>query len=424
LRLKDQGPISSLADFKSTLSTEIARLLGVGSEAARYTSPVGIPEDHIYPTMPAKDPVAYLKRLFTSCLEQGIRYTFIISSDRKWYGNIKRAADTTGMHTTISMRKGNGSVKASLGEITNLLLKFNLKLGGVNWSLNLTDFKLLHGKTSMFVGADVIHPPPGAMAGAPNVAAVVASTSPNPGQFPGVLALQHHPEREKGLEIISTLNTMMLSRLELWAKRNKGGLPDQIFYYRDGVSYSQLQTVRTEETDLIKRALKEMYGKFNKPMAKLYVQVTQKGHLSRFYGLEGNRDGPCDAARNPLPGLIVDRFIARPDLDNWFSVSHKCIQGTSRPAHHIRIYDEIGDGENPDDIQQITHALSYLFGRSVTSISVPAPARLADRLCERAKHYLHEVYFPQVPGQVYQFENHFRGQQWIHPDLRDTTNYI
>jgi eukaryotic translation initiation factor 2C len=417
----NQCAISNLAEFQSNLGAEIARLLGANPGVARYTSPEGVPEEIVYPM---QDPVGYLRRLFTECLRQGIRYCFILPSNRKWYGDIKRTADTTGLHTTISMRKKDDSVKASVGEITNLLLEFNLKLGGMNWTLHMADFKFLQGKTAMFVGADVIHPPPGAMDGAPSVAAVVASINPTPGQFPGIIALQHHPEGKRGLEMIPTLNMMIVSRLELWAKYNKNTLPEQILYYRDGVSDSQLQAVLDEELSLIKHACKEVYGKVNKQMPLIYVHVTQKRHLVRFYGVEGDKSGPCDPTRNPLPGLIVDQFIVRPDLDDWFSVSHKCLQGTSRPAHHYRIYDEIGDGKNSDDIQQLTHALSYIYGRSVTSISVPAPARFADRLCERAKHYLHEVFFPPVGGQKYQVANHFKGQQSVHANIRDTMYYI
>ncbi len=419
-REQNQRQVTNLAHFASMLGSESAKYFNLPSN---QTQPVKLtPHDYVYPVT---NQVAWLKQRFQECLDQGIKYCFIVSSSSKWYGDIKSAAGKVGMQTTITLRKKDSSVKASMEEIANLMLKFNLKLGGTNWSLNLSEFRILGGKTTMFVGIDVIHAPPGAMEDAPSVAAVVASTTPNPGQFPGVIELQRHDDpTKKSIEIIPKLNTMFASRLELWAKLNHGDLPQLLFIYRDGVSDSQLEHVLNIEVPLVEEACKVVYGKFGKSLPQMYVQSTQKRHMTRFYAPPNDRSGAFDQRGNPLPGLVVDRKVVSSSLDDWYGVSHKCLQGTGRPAHHYRLMDEVGG--NMDDLQSLTHALAYIFGRSVTSISIPTPARLADRLCERAKYRLHSVYFPTEPGQTYQRDgpSTFQGQSDVHQDLVDTMYYI
>ena len=419
-REQNERQISNLAQFASMLGSESAKYLNLPTS---QTKPKQLtPHDFVYPL---RNQVAWLKERFQECLGEGIKYCFIVSSSSKWYGDIKSVADKLGMQTSITLRKRDGTVKSSMGEIANLMLKFNWKLGGVNWSLNMSEFKILGGKTTMFVGIDVVHAPPGAMKGAPSVAAVVASTGPNPGQFPGVIELQHHEDpTKKAIEMIPKLNTMFASRLELWAKLNHGDLPQLLFIYRDGVSDSQLEHVLNIEVPLIEEACKAVYGKFGKQLPQMYVQSTQKRHIVRFYAPPNDRSGAFDQRGNPLPGLVVDKKVVSPKFDDWYSVSHKCLQGTSRPAHNFRILDQIGG--TLDDLQALTNALAYVFGRSVTSISIPTPARLADRLCERAKYRLHSVYFPTEPGLLYQRgdRSNFQGQSDIHSDIVDTMYYI
>ncbi len=320
---------------------------------------------------------------------------------------------------TLRLRRGN-TVKTKPGEIANLLLKFNLKLGGINWTLDMSQFNMIKGKNTMFLGADVLHPPPGAMENAPSVGCLVASTSRFPAQFPGIVQLQHNPNKtKKAMEIITHLDNMIVTRLELWQKQNRGQLPDVLVMYRDGVSDQQLQQLLDSEVPLMEKAVKVVYGNAGRPFPKLLWQVCQKRHIVRFCQPKNDRSGAFDQEGNPFPGLVVDQHVVSQTMDDFYLTSHKCIQGTSKPAHHIRLYDETQS--DPDDLHFLTHAMSYVFGRSLTSTSIPAPTKLADLLCARTKYRLHEVYFPPPgPKQTYRVENHFKGQEDVHPDIRDT----
>ena len=299
-----EPPIINLDDFKNTLPNGISNYCGV------QLKPFTVPGVSDALDWPEEEPLTWLTKLFNYCGENGVEYCFIIPSDPKWYIPIKSVADLVGMQTTISLGKKDNTVKSKPGEIANLLLKYNLKCGGVNWSLNMSDFKVLGGRPTMFLGADVIHPPPGAMKGAPSCAALVASIGPNPAQFPGVVELQHNPDDKKeAMEMILKLDSMVESRLLIWYDRNKGVLPKQLVMYRDGVSDAQLQQSLDEELPLMMEACQTVYHKFNQTLPKIIWQVCQKRHIVHFYQPKGDRSRTFDPKGNPLPGLIVDQNI-------------------------------------------------------------------------------------------------------------------
>ena len=426
-RRPGEPPIKNIEDFRNGLARDIALYCNQNASATKCIRVPGVPEAIDWPE---DDHHGYLSRLFDHCGRNKAQYFFIVPSDTTWYPTIKRAADAIGVQTTISVRKKDHSVKAGFGELANLMLKYNLKCGGLNWSLNMANFKVLGGRPAMFMGADVIHPPPGAMPGAPSCAALVASIGPNPGQFPCTIRLQHHPDQKKqAMEMILGLDKMVEDRLKVWKENpdTKGVLPGIIIMYRDGVSDEQLQQTLDRELPLLMQACKEFYGAANQPLPKIIWQVCQKRHIVRFYAPKGDTSGSFDGKGNPLPGLIVDQHVTTKDKHDWYATSHKCLQGTSVPAHHYLLYDEVK--ADVDALQQLTFAMSYIFGRSVTSISVPAPAKLADRLCERAKYHLHEVYFPKPPEpgaklEEYDESKHFKGQKDISGRIVNSMYYI
>jgi len=411
--------VSNIAAFEALLASEISKYCGFPASQTRAAPHEPIPHVHEWPDTP-EAARQLMTRLFRALDEKKIGYVFVISTDRKWYSTIKTEADKVGVQTTLTLRKPDGTVKAAVGEVANLVLKFNLKAGSDNW-IPIFKNPILHGKTTMFMGIDVIHPGPGGMEGAPSVAGLVASKSPDqPFNMPGDVCLLHPIEGKKAVEMIPTLDRMVETRFRLWQQHAQNQLPEQIIVYRDGVGDSQLEQCLDRELSLIEGACKRIYLK--QPQPKIFFQTVQKRHHQRFYQPKGDKSGCFDLKGNPLPGLIVDRDVISTQHWDWYGISHKTLQGTSRPAKHIVIYDSIGVGT--DHIQKLTNDMGFVFGRATTPISVPSPARLADLLCERAKHHLYEVYFPLRDGMVYNINNHFKGQSDINPKIRDTMYYI
>ena len=58
----------------------------------------------------------------------------------------------------------------------------------------------------------------------------------------------------------------------------------------------------------------------------------------------------------------------------------------AKPAHYVVIHDDIK--MSVEDLEKITHNLSYLYERATKAVSYCPPAFYADRLCERGRCYL------------------------------------
>ena len=235
----------------------------------------------------------------------------------------------------------------------NVLHKFNLKLGGINQSMNERDdqspgqLSVLRKGSTMVVGIDVTHPSPQSEQGAnkpPSVAGVVASVDQAFAQFPASIRIQ-----EPGSEKVLDLKEMFLERLRHWEGRNKS-LPQQVIVYRDGISESQYQEHLNTEVRDIRGAYFEAFERRYKRKPKLVFIVVGKRHHTRFYPVDekgammawdkrANRVAMKDG--NPKNGLVVDRSITMERGWDFFLQAHKCLTGTAKPAHYIVLLDDI-----------------------------------------------------------------------------------
>lgn len=125
---------------------------------------------------------------------------------------------------------------------TNVALKFNLKLGGLNQSLEQPRLGVLSEGRTMVVGIDVTHPSPGSSSTAPSIVGIVVSIDKWFGQWPADLAIQTARQ-----EMVSGLKSLMELRLALW-KCHHGAFPENILVYRDGVSEGQYDLVLEQGT--------------------------------------------------------------------------------------------------------------------------------------------------------------------------------
>lgn len=123
------------------------------------------------------------------------RPTFILvllqNRDNYIYPAIKRIGDMElGIHT-VCMQLDKATVEGKQDQyFSNVALKVNTKLGGINHKLDDKDLKWLRERKTMVVGADVTHPGPTSAYGTPSIAAVVASIDPDFVQYPAGLRLQ------------------------------------------------------------------------------------------------------------------------------------------------------------------------------------------------------------------------------------------
>lgn len=316
----------------------------------------------------------------------------------------------------------------------NVGLKINLKMGGANQTLRNSDLGFFADGKTMLVGLDVTHPSPGSANTAPSVVGIVASIDSQLAQWPADIRIQ--PARQ---EIVSDLDTLLQSRIKLWANNNRGKLPENIVVYRDGVSEGQYDIVIDKELPLLKRACETMYpaSDTKKGLPRLAIVIVGKRHNTRFYP---TNDKDAERSANPQPGTVVDRGISEARHWDFYLQAHSALQGTARPAHYFTVWDEIfyplhpgvGQGGAADKLQDLTHKMCYLFGRATKAVSVCPPAYYADLVCTRARCFLSDHFDPTPSatpaGSVVGGDDGSRvpeeSQATIHASVKDTMFYI
>ncbi|KAK1389075.1 Argonaute [Heracleum sosnowskyi] len=252
--------------------------------------------------------------------------------------------------------------------LTNVLLKINSKLGGINSLLEIEDASrvpVIKDTPTMIMGMDVSHGSPG-RSDVPSIAAVVGShTWPFISRYRAAVRIQ-----SSRVEMIESLfkpspngvdDAGIIRELLNEFESTNRCMPSQIIVFRDGVSESQFNQVLNYELEQIIKAYQYRSGG-NVP--KFTVIVTQKNHHTKLFEAGSSH-------KNVPPGTVVDTNIVHPTNYDFYLCSQNGRIGTSRPAHYHVLVDEIGF--SADDLQNLVHSLSYVYQRSTTAISIVAP---------------------------------------------------
>jgi eukaryotic translation initiation factor 2C len=420
------------AQFKSTMNAFQAKIREVGIDAKNYSDGLKItlnPDDFETQIDNAiRRFVSHATRLPPTLLLVIIPYI-----DTPIYNRIKLACDVKTGLRTVTVVGSKFSKPGNDQYFANVALKINLKLGGINQILDKPKLGIIAEGKTMVVGLDVTHPSPGSSEAAPSVAGIVASVDQALGQWPADLRSQ--PSRQ---EMISALDDMFKSRLQLWAKNNGGKYPENILVYRDGVSEGQYDLVLDQELPLLRKACRELYPasstKSNLP--RITIIVVGKRHHTRFYP---TRKEDADRSSNTSNGTVVDRGVTEARNWDFFLQAHTAIQGTARPAHYYIILDEIfRDSKTKppfahaaDVLEDLTHNMCYLYGRATKAVSICPAAYYADLVCERARCYLSRLFDASPVGSVVGGVGQARqgpaldpNDVRIHSNVRDTMFYI
>ncbi|CAD5332317.1 unnamed protein product [Arabidopsis thaliana] len=250
--------------------------------------------------------------------------------------------------------------------LTNVLLKINAKLGGLNSLLAMERSPAMPKVTqvpTIIVGMDVSHGSPG-QSDIPSIAAVVSSRQwPLISKYKACVRTQ-----SRKMEMIDNLfkpvngkdEGMFRELLLDFYYSSENRKPEHIIIFRDGVSESQFNQVLNIELDQMMQACKFLDDTWH---PKFTVIVAQKNHHTKFFQSRGPDNVP--------PGTIIDSQICHPLNFDFYLCAHAGMIGTTRPTHYHVLYDEIGFAT--DDLQELVHSLSYVYQRSTTAISVVAP---------------------------------------------------
>ncbi|XVE72463.1 hypothetical protein DITRI_Ditri11bG0041100 [Diplodiscus trichospermus] len=249
--------------------------------------------------------------------------------------------------------------------LTNVLLKINAKLGGMNSLLEIehpSNLPLIKDIPTLILGMDVSHGSPG-RSDVPSIAAVVGSRYwPLISKYRASVRTQSPKEEMinalyKPLPNGNSDDGIIRELLVDFYKTSEGRKPKQIIVFRDGVSESQFKQVLDIELEQIIKAYQHL-GEVDVP--KFTVIVAQKNHHTKLF--------QANAPENVPPGTVVDTKIVHPRNYDFYMCAHAGMIGTSRPAHYHVLLDEIGF--SPNDLQNLIHSLSYVYQRSTTAISI------------------------------------------------------
>ncbi|KAJ5471191.1 hypothetical protein N7530_008548 [Penicillium desertorum] len=357
----------------------------------------------------------------------------LFAKDAQVYNTVKQVCDVRCGVRNVNVQAEKVRA-ANVQYWASVCLKVNLKLGGANQTLRTPDLGFFADGKTMLVGLDVTHPSPGSTSSAPSVVGIVASVDSQFAQWPADIRIQSARQ-----EMVSDLDTLLQSRIEIWAKHNSGRFPEHIVLYRDGVSEGEYDMVIEKELPLLKKACQKIYpaSDTKKGLPRMAIVIVGKRHNTRFYP---SSDTEADRFANPQPGTVVDRGISEARHWDFYLQAHSALHGTARPAHYFPVWDEIfyplhpgvGSGIGAADrLQDLTHKMCYLFGRATKAVSVCPPAYYADLVCTRARCYMSDLFDPtpsvnqtgsvagESGGRVPE-----ESQATVHPRIKDTMFYI
>uniref|UniRef100_A0A8C5W967 Protein argonaute-1 n=1 Tax=Leptobrachium leishanense TaxID=445787 RepID=A0A8C5W967_9ANUR len=281
------------------------------------------------------------------------------------YAEVKRVGDTVlGMATQcVQMKNVQRTTPQTL---SNLCLKINVKLGGVNNILLPQGRPTVFQQPIIFLGADVTHPPAGD-GKKPSIAAVVGSMDAHPNRYCATVRVQQHRQ-----EIIQDLSAMVRELLIQFYKSTRFK-PTRIIYYRDGVLHHELLAIRDACIKLEKDY-----------QPGITFIVVQKRHHTRLFCADRNER--VGKSGNIPAGTTVDTKITHPTEFDFYLCSHAGIQGTSRPSHYHVLWDD--NRFTADALQILTYQLCHTYVRCTRSVSIPAPAYYAHLVAFRARYHL------------------------------------
>ena len=303
-----------------------------------------------------------------------IIFFVVPDKDSSLYQKIKRSCDCRyGFQSQVL--QGSQVQKVHPQYISNVCMKVNAKLGGVTAEAKgLTNTILSKDGTKriMCIGADVSHAAPGSESA--SMAAIAVSLDRACTKYAALCETNGHR-----LEIITTdnINTLLPPMVNKWRETvGAGQVPDEIFYFRDGVSEGQYRHVLDQEL----RDLKAYFKSINpSKVPKFLVIIASKRHHVRFFPPQGQGD----RNGNPIPGTLVEKGVTHPFEFDFYLCSHAAIKGTARPIHYHVIHNETQI--SPSNLQQVIYEHSYQYIRSTTPVSMFPAVYYAHLASNRAK---------------------------------------
>ncbi|GMT17485.1 hypothetical protein PFISCL1PPCAC_8782, partial [Pristionchus fissidentatus] len=274
----------------------------------------------------------------------------------------------------------------------NILMKFNQKLGGVNFKIEVPEQLIKHApelasksktwftKTRMFIGLFVSHAGPQSFAD---------RTAGIPQSEPTVVGLSYTttvPTRQDGWWFMQQPGeNLILDMVDHIVKALSnfrtvtGALPNDVTVYRNGKSEGEFKALSTE-ADQFKEAFERVQRGYN---PTLTIIVTCVGSNYRM-AIEGH-----GTYENVPPGTCLTAEGCNPFYKEFVMVSQRAIMGTARPIRHNVVHESqgsVGKKLSIDELKIITNALASATGIVTAPISLPSPIDSAEKVANRGRN--------------------------------------
>ncbi|KAI3977303.1 hypothetical protein MKX01_000216 [Papaver californicum] len=267
--------------------------------------------------------------------------------------------------------------------LTNVLLKVNMKLGGVNFELGTSHFPRQVKETpTMILGMGVYHGSPSSgQSDVPSIATVVGlSQWPYFSKYGASVCIQT-PEKKEIVSLYRPTKTAeddgMIRELLLdFCRRSKGKTPEQFVIFRDGDGLSELELDRIPIFEL--EEIIEALDHLGKDKHKFTLIVSQKDHRTSLFKSDG-------FSENVPPGTVVDTKVVHHKHREFYMCAHNVAIGTSRPTRYRVLLDD--NGFTDDELQMLVHSLSYSYQTTTSAISIVAPIQYARRAAKQVRQF-------------------------------------
>uniref|UniRef100_A0A0K0D0S4 Piwi domain-containing protein n=1 Tax=Angiostrongylus cantonensis TaxID=6313 RepID=A0A0K0D0S4_ANGCA len=308
---------------------------------------------------------AELEECFKCAADNQCSYCLIISSDsaisvhkkiKLWERELEIVTQEVKLSTVIKVVKEN-----QRQILENIVLKTNVKLGGLNYELDL------HGMAASEDGQGWIREGRVFLGISVNHSSLLCDYL-SPVVF-GTLA---------------TLCEIVIDVFYKFLQHHDDRVPKDLIIYRSGISERSFKTVLTYDIPQIRRKLSE-HGVQD---IKLVFIVVQKNHNIRFMRplIDQSREL---FSQNIPPGVVVDSNVTHPAFKEFYLNSHFTFQGSAVTPRYTVLVDDLN--LSMDELEGMTHVLTYAHQIVNLSTSLPAPLYVANRYAERGRS-IHEAY--------------------------------
>uniref|UniRef100_A0A158QKI6 Piwi domain-containing protein n=1 Tax=Haemonchus placei TaxID=6290 RepID=A0A158QKI6_HAEPC len=260
----------------------------------------------------------------------------------------------------------------------NILLKANLKLGGLNYEIDMNGNWIRLGR--LFLGIGVSHPPPSQNfdeRSVPSVVGYAANFKANSYDFVGDYLFQSSRREEVG-SLTVNINPD-LNVLPKFAQNHGNKFPRDLIIYRSGLSEGSFSTILTHEIPLLRGALAALGAK----NVKIVFIVAQKEHNVRLM-LERIDRTRRPTEQNIPPGVVVDEGLTHPSFKEFYLNSHITLQGSARTPRYTVLVDDLN--LSMDELEGMTYVLTYDHQIVNLPTSLPTPLYVANRYAERGRN--------------------------------------